>query len=1654
MSSSHVTELCAEVEESLADILDGSAPARLVDHLAECDACRDRRYEAERTALAIEQAGGDFRPSDDFAERMLERVFAARPGAPQSPSSTAQAAVRQSGEVERALPSQDIAPTSEAKRIVATAPTEFAPSSLERGGGVDIDMNRTTFDPAPRGAVEEADAPSFGPNKTIVLKDDAKTLLAKEANAEGEPSASASSTSARSEKASAREVRYLTPGGRREPIVEAVTGKNDTGSDPAKTTEDTLASGAGRPRDRASRRATIEAGPAAVSATADGANATGDKFDRRNIKPAKTDGSSGGGAIVRLFKKPLFVGPLVAAMAAAAVGGIYLFKKTPPTNNAPTAFVDGAWSGSVAWSARASDDGQSGLEICTGDRADKCTPLAKNGAIAPGSTVRTDAKTRARLTLVDGTVLALDRSSEVSLAGGASREAKITRGLVVADVAKADKAVPAKFDVPQGLVEMIDPKTDAKLSITTTDRRSAVEVARSEVKVSSPTGEAANVRAGEEADMTGTGVPAVGAKHTMSDNLEWSDQSQEDVDGTLKGIGELRAKKPGETQEKDHAVRLSKHEVKVRVVDVVARTEVDETFTNDTGDQLEGIYRFPLPPDADIEKLSLEVDGKLVDGAFVDRDKGAAIWRGAIQQAAPQIKQTQEIIWVPGPWRDPALLEWQRGGQFELHIFPIPAHGSRRVVLSYTQKVPQAGGIRHYSYPLGLDAKATNKIDDFGIDFQVLGLDKEFGVTTRGYQLVASGGPSDGAHLVMNEKNFIPAGDLTVEYALPDRDKELTAWAYQMDMTGQAAPLPQAMNAPSSSWNGVTKSKAQRETEAKANARNLSDDQSPFVAISLRPKLPRWGEGHERLDVIVVDSSRSMIGERFSRATRLAASMVREMDRRDSFMLLACDTTCQIMGAAPGAASPAAREPSTAAADDVERFLGSIEPDGGSNLFTAMQDARTAAGNLGGKELRVIYLGDGTPTVGPTKTSTVEAAVRQALPSGDGSLVAVALGTDADTTTLAAMARAGGGVMVPYVPGQRVSAAAVDVLAATYDSELSDVRVDLPPGLTGVTPTAMDSIPAGGEAFVYARMTGSAAHGNVVLRGRVHGQPFEASYPADIAASTSAGNAFVPRLFAAAKIADLERQGRVEDKEAIIALSQRFAVASRYTSLLVLESDAMFKAFGLDRNAIDAGFSGETGATSTTSDSTDTRITDGDAPGKDAEAQKEERAGGEKNKGDADLDGFGNGLGSLGTHAAGPVPAADKPMDAKVPAEARPQSAPAASATPDAAAPSPPPPPTTATVPPLQPRGSAGAGADDISDLLRKGDNAKRKVIAVDEGPGWTPPAHHGPVGGRAMIPMRKAWDRKATFIAGNLMATQLASSISDLESAAKASPDSRDKTVALYQALMATGRIGEASELASKWSERDALDVDALVARADVAAMNGDREKSLRILSGLADIRPGDKAIQQRLVATFGEMNAPTLACQHRISLADIDPTDATAVASAALCSQNLRIWTVSSAQHDEVDPSQRDRVQSLMKTVKLDAPTVVGDVRLEAKWNTRADLDVALVDRNGHRLSVLGSSLKNVSMTCSNAAGATDETCGVNGLTSGNFVIEIARATPGTTPISGSVLLTLPGGGTQSVPFTLLGNRVEVGTMNVFFTSRLVPVDGSPGWGGWGAR
>jgi hypothetical protein len=740
---------------------------------------------------------------------------------------------------------------------------------------------------------------------------------------------------------------------------------------------------------------------------------------------------------------------------------------------------------------------------------------AHDALVASGSIVATDRKQRARLEMDDGSVLVLDRDTEIELDPSPNtRVVHVKHGVVSADVAHKEGFPPAKILTEKGEVLVVG----TELTVTATDDTTDVQVTRGSVRAKASGGKDVDVEAGQEALISARGVDVGPAALSGTGDL-LGEKKLEEEEGSG-GVGELRARRPGRSDDKDRALRIASHAVKVRIAGAMARTEIEETFANDSDDDLEGIYRFPVPADALVDRLALEVDGKLQDGAFVERTRAAKILKGAIANATPLVKPKEDIVWVPGPWHDPALLEWQQGGRFELRIFPIPKRGSRRIVLGYTQTVDASLGLRRYVYPL--PASGAVRMDDFSVDAQIVGADASLPVHARGYDLVQSAD-----RLSFHESGFVPRGDLSIQYALPNRSSELSAWGF--DDGGQS-----------------------------------------FVAMAIRPKLPASAEARPRDWAIVVDSGRTMFGERFARASRVAVALAQTLDRRDRVTVLACDVECRrnSSGYVPAGA---------AGAKALSDFLAPLVPDGASDLAGAVR----SASSLGdpSRELRVVLVSDGVASAGYKRASRLADEVRDALPK-NAAVLAVPVGSDADDDTLAEIARGGGGVVVPYAPGARVEDVVFALAGAGAGALLRDATVELPQGLSDAAPKALSTMRVGGETYVVAKMTSNQAQGDVVLRGTAGGEAFEARYPIDVKATSDAGNAFVPRLFAAKRIRDLERDGSESARTEAIALSQKLAVPSKFTSLLVLESEAMFKAFGIDRETTAPRWTGESVAAS------------------------------------------------------------------------------------------------------------------------------------------------------------------------------------------------------------------------------------------------------------------------------------------------------------------------------------------------------------------------------------------------------------------------------------------------------------------------------------------
>ena len=142
-------------------------------------------------------------------------------------------------------------------------------------------------------------------------------------------------------------------------------------------------------------------------------------------------------------------------------------------------------------------------------------------------------------------------------------------------------------------------------------------------------------------------------------------------------------------------VTLAKVTVRVHTEGDVAATEVEHVFHSDaTGRPREGTFRFQVPDGAMLTGLAMEIDGKMVEGEIVEREKAREVYDKVVDSM-----------------QDPALLEWEQGNWFKLRMFPIVAGADKRVVIRYTTPLVHRPSGWEYDY-----AVAAPAIGDFTLE--------------------------------------------------------------------------------------------------------------------------------------------------------------------------------------------------------------------------------------------------------------------------------------------------------------------------------------------------------------------------------------------------------------------------------------------------------------------------------------------------------------------------------------------------------------------------------------------------------------------------------------------------------------------------------------------------------------------------------------------------------------------------------------------------------------------------------------------------------------------------------------------------------------------------------------------------------------------------
>ena len=170
-------------------------------------------------------------------------------------------------------------------------------------------------------------------------------------------------------------------------------------------------------------------------------------------------------------------------------------------------------------------------------------------------------------------------------------------------------------------------------------------------------------------------VIATGARPEL---VDWSLALERPEEGL--GVGRMVAKVEGAS---DEPLALRRVSVEVHTSGDYAVTEVEHVFFNAADRSREGTFRFPVPEGAILVGMAMEVNGKLVEGEIVEREKAREVYDQIVDQMM-----------------DPALLEWEEGNWFKLRVFPVEAKAEKRVIIRYASPLVHAPKGWEYDFAL------------------------------------------------------------------------------------------------------------------------------------------------------------------------------------------------------------------------------------------------------------------------------------------------------------------------------------------------------------------------------------------------------------------------------------------------------------------------------------------------------------------------------------------------------------------------------------------------------------------------------------------------------------------------------------------------------------------------------------------------------------------------------------------------------------------------------------------------------------------------------------------------------------------------------------------------------------------------------------------
>lgn len=553
-------------------------------------------------------------------------------------------------------------------------------------------------------------------------------------------------------------------------------------------------------------------------------------------------------------------------------------------------------------------------------------------------------------------------------------------------------------------------------------------------------------------------------------------------------------------------LEIREHSVQVTINNGIAVTEVTQVFCNTENRQVEALYTFPVPKDASLANFSMWINGKEMVGEVVEKQRAREIY--------DSYKRVR---------RDPGLLEQKDYKTFEMRIFPIGPKADQKVQICYYQELDSDHDWVTYVYPL---ATQTRK----DVSSRTTGR-FSFALQARSQvPIVQVESPSHG-----NEMAVARHGETQIQASLETKSGDLN----------RDVVVACHVSRPHTGIDMIA-------------SRRPGEDGYFCLTLTAGEELAKETSGMDY--VFIIDSSGSMADDgKLVLSRNSVEAFIRSLGKDDRFEIITFNVS-------PHPLFKSLTNTGEESAAKAASFLVSQEARGGTMMKPALEVAYKYADSA--RTLNVVILSDGMTEQAESRTLLEMIKSR---PS-NARVFCVGVGNEVNRPLLEQMADDSGGLASFLSPGDNFERQAQSFRRKLTRPAATNIRVSIEGMETfDVEPLLVPNLFHGTPVRMYGRYRGQGP-GKAVVRAVVEGQEIVSS--ADLKfPETENANPEIERMWAWHKVQRLLKEGDRAGSHATVAnevvrLGEAYSIVTQYTSFLVLENDAEYQRWKIDRRNV------------------------------------------------------------------------------------------------------------------------------------------------------------------------------------------------------------------------------------------------------------------------------------------------------------------------------------------------------------------------------------------------------------------------------------------------------------------------------------------------------